>query len=120
MTIQLVPLRFPIGWTIEWNVFTDVSPDEFINEEHEHRWEYNEDMFQLVNYRQKKILDLGWYPEFQPNGQYRLVLIQQYDDNEDDQTNSWDNPIIKFETRSISDVIVKIEELLDQVSKGTI
>lgn len=119
MTIPLVALRFPIGWTIEWNIFTQVSPQDFVDEEHEHRWEYNEDLFQFVNYRQKKILDLGWYPEFQPNGQYRLVLIQE-NDNEDDETNSWSDPIIKYETRSISDVINKIEELLIQVSEGTI
>lgn len=55
----LVPLRFPIGWTIEWNIFTQVSPEDFIDEEHEHRWEYNEDLFKFVHYRQKRILDLG-------------------------------------------------------------
>ncbi len=48
MTIQLVPLRIPLGWTVEWNVLTQVSPEHFINEDHEHRWEYNEDLFQCL------------------------------------------------------------------------
>lgn len=74
---------------------------------------------QIQTCADKEILDLGWYPEFRQNGKYLLVLIQE-NDNVDDQTNSWDNPIIKYETRSISDVINKIEEQLIQVSEGTI
>ncbi|AIQ42188.1 hypothetical protein MKZ24_17980 [Paenibacillus sp. FSL R7-0297] len=117
MNLQLVPLRIPIGWTIKWNVFTEVSPEDFTDEEHEHRWEYNEDLFQFVNYNRKKILDLGWYPEFQPNGQYRLLLIHKSDD-EEQQFADWANPLEVFNSRNIDEVKLKIEEILLKVTRG--
>lgn len=117
MILPLVPLRIPIGWTMEWNVFNEVSPDDFRDAEHEHRTEYCEDLLHIVNYKNNKILDLGWYPEGQPKGQYTLVLINQYDD-EEQQISAWDNPIVRFKTRDIDKLKLKIEEVLLKVTRG--
>lgn len=115
MTNHLVPLRIPTGWTIAWNVFTEVNPEEFLIEDYEHRWEFNEDLFQFENQKYKKILDLGWYPEFDPRGRYRLVLLGQH---EEEQESYWDwtKPLVNFETRSITEIIIKTEEILKQIS----
>ena len=46
-----------------------------------------EDLLQ-VTFCNGKLLDLGWYPEFNPEGRFILMLIE----NE-----NWDNPLIKIE-----------------------
>ncbi|WNS44693.1 hypothetical protein [Paenibacillus sp. MMS20-IR301] len=117
MLLQLVPLRIPTGWTVKWNIFTEVSTEDFTDEEHVHWMEYSEDLLLLVNNNNNKILDLGWYPEGKPQGQYTLLLIDQYDDIEQ-QTAAWDTPLVKFKTRDIDEVKLKIEKVLLQVNSG--
>ncbi|WP_160675256.1 hypothetical protein [Clostridium sp. C8-1-8] len=51
-------------------------------------WELKQDLLQ-VNYSDKHdntyILDIGWYPEFNLKGAFKIVLIRNFD---------WDNPMI--------------------------
>ncbi|MFC4777155.1 hypothetical protein ACFO9Q_10215 [Paenibacillus sp. GCM10023252] len=117
MALTLVPLRISIGWKVCWNTFFEINPDEFINKDFEYKWEFNEDIFQFVHESQRKILDLGWYPETDPKGQFHLKLIMQCD-NEDDQSNAWQDPLISYKTRNYYELILKIEEILNEVSHG--
>lgn len=76
MTLPLVHLEIPNGWTINHNIFTEACPEKFLSEDYEYRWEFNENILQIVNISRKKILDLGWYPEFCPSGEYCIMLIE--------------------------------------------
>jgi hypothetical protein len=116
MTLRLVPLRIPSGWSIIKNSFTEANPDSFHDEEYEHVWEFQEDILQLRNKNLKRIVDLGWYPSHKAEGQYCLVLVDTSEDN-DEGTFYW-NVIEKYRSRNINEIRTKIEELLNNVNQG--
>ena len=58
-----------------------------------------EDLIQIV-YNQF-LIDVGWYPSFQENGKFSVLLIQNDD---------WEKPIFIKRTRSIQVVKETIEE----------
>ncbi|HEY2491731.1 MAG TPA: hypothetical protein VGI33_02210 [Paenibacillus sp.] len=118
MTPPLVPLRIPSGWTVNYNEFREVKADEFINDDNENRWEFSEAIFQF-NHINNRILDLGWYPEHSCKGNYRLKLIESSEMPEI-QIEAWNKPILNFETRCTEILMKKIEEILIEVSNGSI
>ncbi|AIQ53398.1 hypothetical protein [Paenibacillus sp. FSL R7-0331] len=111
MIPPLVPLRIPAGWKISFNQFTESNPELFIDDEYIYRWEFNEDIFQFENSYRKRILDLSWRPEFNPNGEYILVLL-------DADFPDWSQPLSEFRTKEIKKIIEKTEQWLAEVSKG--
>ncbi|MBD2871221.1 hypothetical protein [Paenibacillus arenilitoris] len=62
--------------------------------------ELKEDLIQIV-YSNRFLIDVGWYPSFQENGQFTLFLIEN---------NDWEKPVFKKRTRSIKVVREIIEE----------
>ena len=50
--------------------------------------EFKEDLLQ-VTYPDGQILDVGWYPEGDPEGEYRLLAVSDGD---------WDMPLLDFST----------------------
>ncbi|NRF95625.1 hypothetical protein HQN89_32865 [Paenibacillus frigoriresistens] len=108
-----MPLRVPSGWKIIFNEFTKTDSDSFVDDNHEHLWEFKEDILQF-EYEEKRTLDLGWYPEFNPQGKYKLVLIDSTNKEQPD----WENPIYIFESRKTKEIIEKIEFVLNAVSKS--
>jgi hypothetical protein len=50
---KLVPLRITGGWTISFNQFTEMSPDAFLTDDYQYKWEFNEDIFQFDNHDRK-------------------------------------------------------------------
>ncbi|GAA3413629.1 hypothetical protein ACFFNY_06875 [Paenibacillus hodogayensis] len=113
MSLKHVPLRVPSGWRVRFNEFTEADSDSFVDEYHEQLWEFKEDLLQF-EYDDKRILDLGWYPEFNPKGRYKLVLIDSANNGERDR----ENPIYVFESRNVKEIIEKVEFLLTEVSNG--
>lgn len=59
-----------------------------------------EDLFQ-VNYDDKFIIDVGWFPSFSKNGQFKVVVIEDF---------NWDDPIYKKTSRTISELREHIEK----------
>ncbi|RCW40297.1 hypothetical protein [Paenibacillus prosopidis] len=113
MQSKLVPLRIPPGWMVNFNQFTEANPDAFKNDDYEYKWEFNEDILQFDHIKNNRTVDLGWYPEFNPKGKYKIVLINSSDPD-------WQNPIYKFLSRDINEIIEKIEYVLEEVSNGRI
>ncbi|NRF95593.1 hypothetical protein HQN89_32670 [Paenibacillus frigoriresistens] len=60
----------------------------FIDDTYENVLELDEDILQIVSQDHKRIVDLGWYPSFNPNGQYKVKLIELVD--EERQLEKWD------------------------------
>ena len=66
----LQPLRIPAGWFISYNMFSEYDPD---TDGEEYCFELCEDLLQLKN--KNLLIDLGWYPEGDINGNYKLYLV---------------------------------------------
>lgn len=98
MTYELQPLRLQGGWKIEFNNFTEY--DVRIHGEMD-SIELSEDLLRLSNDEANMIIDLGWYPSFDTEGQYILELVKNY---------NWDQPLEKICTQSKSDIISTIEK----------
>ncbi|MDQ2088142.1 hypothetical protein RBH29_17085 [Herbivorax sp. ANBcel31] len=69
-----------------------------------------EDLFQ-VNYNNKYVIDIGWYPEFKTIGEFNIVIIKDFD---------WENPIEKKTCKDIKtlklylqDFRLKVKNLID-------
>ena len=94
---KLQPLRIPTGWSVKYNSFTEYDPDDAA----EHFDELCEDLLQLEN--GDLLIDLGWYPEGDITGQYRLYLL--------DGTKAlpFEMPLEIFNSRSKQEIIEKIE-----------
>ncbi len=103
--LKLVPLRVPSGWKVVWNIFTEVNPNEFLNDDYEYKWEFNEDILYMVYEDELYGLDLGWYPGFNSEGEYCLRVITD---------NDWEQTIDEFRSRNINEIKDKIEFFLDK------
>lgn len=57
-----------------------------------------EDMLQ-VSYESGYLLDVGWYPSFDPSGCFQIRVIKEYD---------WENPVHISSAQSYNEVIEKI------------
>ncbi|WP_013321363.1 hypothetical protein [Gloeothece verrucosa] len=112
--IQLQQLQIPTGWNVVCHQFYDVEPDSSIfNIQvkgllNENIWElFIEDLLQLQNSQYNLILDLGWYPEGDPNGCYKLILIQHQD---------WEAPLATYQSKKKDEIVNKINLWLSNIN----
>lgn len=54
----------------------------------------------------KYLLDIGWYPEFYKNGQFRIVIVKD---------ELWDSPIIEKKCRDLNKVDKYIKECIGYI-----
>ncbi len=62
-----------------------------------------EDLFQMSY--QDYTLDVGWYPEFDINGSYKVLLIKAHD---------WSNPINEFISRDICIIKSLLNDIMSE------
>lgn len=98
---ELQPLRLQAGWKIEFNNFTEY--DMPVHGKHD-CFELHEDLLQLLNEKANLVIDLGWYPSYDDNGNYLLLLIKDY---------NWDFPLEKVVSKSKKEIIACIEKWVD-------
>ena len=84
---QLQPLRLPAGWKVTRDLI-----------------ELREDLLQLSHEGAHLIIDLGWYPSFDENGSYHLLLIKNQ---------NWYSPLQKVVSKSEKEIVACIEEWVD-------
>ena len=63
----------------------------------------DEDLLQIQSLDRKYIIDVGWYPSFDPLGHCTLTVIKEM---------NWDSPLFEYST-------VNLEELLKEISDIT-
>lgn len=108
---KLQKLSIPYGWKIMWNELPETDPDTLEKDSME--WlVFSEDILYIEKEKtelnkEKLALDLGWYPEADPNGEFCLYVIK--DDN-------WAEPEEAFRSRSVSEISDIIEDLLRKYS----
>ena len=114
---KLIPFKIPSGWAVIYNSFGYEEPiivnKRIINDEF-----YNEDLLSIelikfngdnwITDENNYTIDLGWYPEADPNGNYRLVLLKE----------DWDNIIVEIESKHHQKIANVIEQLFDLISQG--
>ncbi len=108
---NLKPFRLDSNWTVKWNKLKDIEPDNIEQEDEAWLYTFVEDMTYLVKedtYKENKkiithtlAIDLGWYPDGDIKGNYRLIAILD---------NDWSNPILELKTRSTQEVADTIEQ----------
>lgn len=115
---RLVPLRIPSTWAVIYNAFGDEDPvvrDGAIT----NFGSFGEDLLSIerlqfngadwVTVPDGYILDLGWYPDADPAGQYRLTLIR----------GDWDHVVGRFASRNRGEIRAAVERCLEWVSSDT-
>ena len=73
--MRLHSLQIPGGWKVVQNHFYDITPVDALDGDRLD-FPFIEDILQLTNDHLRMTLDLGWYPNGDPSGYYRLLLIQ--------------------------------------------
>jgi hypothetical protein len=81
---RLVPLRIPSGWTVVFNAFVEIEDARALDEA-EREALLSQDLLQLR--AGDLILDLGWGPEGDAGGRYRLELAR----------GDWDETLLRLE-----------------------
>lgn len=117
MTARLVPLRIPGSWAVLHNSFLDEDPtihDGIIVNDAS----YNEDVLSIEHlcYGEQGwqtdprglVLDLGWYPEADPNGRYRLTVLR----------GDWDHVLLRLESRDRDVIRTAIDSCLSLATEG--
>lgn len=61
-----------------------------------------EDLFQ-VNFNDKYIVDVGWFPSFSKDGHFRVVAIEGY---------NWESPIFQKTCRTLVELDKYVEEVI--------
>lgn len=101
------PLRIPGGWTVIFNKFEDIEPETLPAEDEAWLFAFNEDILYIrsdVNRRKTEIaLDLGWYPDSDPDGQFVIQAILNGD---------WNKPLLKFCSRNKDEIVRTLEKWL--------
>ena len=104
--IQLQSLKIPGGWEMVINKFLDVDVTEY--DADDLIWiDFTQDILYIKRNTTKKEerfgLDLGWYPDNDPEGEFCLNVIKDDD---------FINPIETFLSRNKDEIVKKIEEYL--------
>ncbi len=98
MYYELQPLRIKAGWKVEYNNFSEYDIDEH-GESDIH--ELNEDLLRLYNEKENLIIDLGWYPAYDANGNYILELFKN---------NEMGSPLERIISKSKTKIVNDIEK----------
>ncbi|WP_094265748.1 hypothetical protein [Paludifilum halophilum] len=102
-SLPVVRLQFLIiypGWTVTYNKFIELNPLQ-LSPDDENWLLFTQDLLQL-HCGEDLLLDLGWYPEADPSGQYRLELIKN---------TNWEKPLLSFSSRDKSEITELIERI---------
>ncbi|MDE7477605.1 MAG: hypothetical protein K2M91_06605, partial [Lachnospiraceae bacterium] len=90
------------GWSFLYNKLENLEPDDLGKDDPAWLFSLVQDILYLrkENRGQTVAIDLGWYPDGDPNGAYRLVAV--LDDN-------FQNPILECTSRSTQEIVDTME-----------
>lgn len=101
--MKLQPLAIPSLCRVYINQFLELDPIKLNKNSRE--WLYfTKDILHVENVEGNITINLGWYPDMDPNGEFYLRVLKN---------NNWDNPILSIKTRDKNMILEKIEESID-------
>ncbi len=102
---NLQPLRIPSEWLVSFNEFMEYNIKT--DDQSDALYCLTEDLLQLhseiIDDKTSVIIDLGWYPDGDKNGCYKLLFIE----NE-----NWEKPLHKFNSTSNVEIVETLEHWL--------
>lgn len=111
--LNLQPLRIPPHWTMELNKLEDIDPETLSPEDETWLFAFNEDILYMHSKisrkrdkqadEQKLGIDLGWYPDGEPEGNFVLQAILNDD---------WNDPLMKYFSRNKDEIVKTLEKWL--------
>ena len=87
---------------ITYNDFDIDENRQFYDQE----YSYKQDILQ-IEFGERYVLDVGWYPEFDPKGYFLVRAIEDYD---------WLKPLLAKKCRSLKELKKAIEETANILS----
>ncbi len=112
---KLYPIRIPAGWSLIFHKLEMLEPDEIDKEDRAWLFHFVQDILYMEKkycYRENKQqkeqvigIDLGWYPDGDPEGAYRLFAVLDH---------NWEEPILEYTSRSTREIVDIIEFWLYQ------
>lgn len=100
--IKLMPLCIPPEWEITWNCFFQISIEDAKKREGSWNSYFTEDLLLIKSFDQNIIIDLGWLPDMDLSGQYKLYIYKQEEEE----------PFIVFESRFYAEILEGINNFL--------
>ena len=70
----LLPLPFHKNWKIILNEFFDIEPNAETFDS-DLKYYFMEDILEIKNIKNGTFIHLGWYPEFNPEGFFRIIVF---------------------------------------------
>lgn len=114
--LDLVPVKVSGDWRITYQELYDVEPDSLVNAASDDaRWDcFQEDLLQVENISEGRLLDVGWYPSRNSTGAFVARLLQgtigrAYGSGGADY--DWQQPLWKLRTRSLQELIDAIQTI---------
>jgi hypothetical protein len=104
MTPRLVPLRIPAGWTVVVNSFVEIDDPHALGQA-ERDALLSQDLLQLR--AGDLILDLGWTPDGDADGAYRLELVR----------GDWEETLLRFQAPAAETMRHAVELCLGQLAR---
>lgn len=101
-------------WRVIYWTLADLDPDEVDRvsdvPEGMTAWDltFTQDLVQIQSTSGDRLIDVGWYPDGEPTGSYRLELLAR--DSKSGEVD-WEAPLKILETRSLSRVINELMTL---------
>lgn len=107
---EQITLTVNDDWKIIYNKLTIFDPEIHKLTEEEFDFYtlglFTQNMTQIESKSKKLLIDIGWYPDSEINGEFLLQMLSIRDGDCD-----WFNPIAEFRTRSLKQLVLKVEEL---------
>jgi hypothetical protein len=110
--IHLQPLCVPTGWKIIKNIFFDVEP--ILNEDGELPKEksipyFEAELLYAEHEKSKWIINMGWTPEDDPDGEFRLDIIKE--------SFSLNDPIAICQTKDKNKIVEAVNQTMLKISQ---
>lgn len=97
-----MPLPIPAGWKVVWHTWCPVSVEEAIAQNGAWNCYFTEDMLFLQHIEQEIYLDVGWEPDMDLSGHYKLC-VRMGDEEE---------PLYQLESRSLLEITESLRRSL--------
>lgn len=108
MKLELQELKIPAGWFISYNQFYNIYPTEETVDSVDSV--FMEDILQFTNDSRHRLLDLGWYPEFDfIGGAYKMVVYEG---------DFCGKLLYELKSKSKKEIVSEINRLLLDITEG--